>query len=156
MAINPALEHSLKIYHCDVAPKNIVIANTSDPTAESGARAILIDYSISIFSPTRKELKGFRGTPNYVHRSIFSSTLVRKVWVPKQEHDFAGLGFTLAFLANGCLCTWSVSKYLETEKEPDSEMDARLEKARSAVDTASIGDELKDPIKELLNFDEKG
>jgi hypothetical protein len=168
--IKSALEHmhSLKIYHCDVAPKNIVIASTSDPTAaaESGARAVLIDYSISIFSPTtRKELKGFRGTPNYVHRSIFSSTLLRKPWGPKREHDFAGLGFTLAFLANGCMRKWSVGKYPKTgdpktenknKTHLDSVMNSRLKKARSAVDTASIDDKLKDRINKLLDFDEKG
>jgi Protein kinase domain len=158
--------HSLKIYHCDVTPKNIAIATTSDSTAaaeSSGPRAVLIDYSISV-SPTLKKLKGFWGTPNYVHRGIFLSTLCRTGWTPTAAHDFAGLGFTTAFLANGCVHTWSVGKYPRTNGDPKrleadkadlvAVMNERLKKAVSAVKAVSIADDRKRSIKELLLFDE--
>ena len=154
--ITSALEHmhSLRICHCDVAPKNIIIA--SDP-AGTNRRAVLIDFSIS--SSWRESFKGFRGTPNYAHREVFRSHLQnRKTWNPQPEHDKAGLGFTLVFFANCCMCPWNVGVYPKSMDKPDmrafeSVMGTRLEEARSIVRKSDMDRALKTDIEGLLNYD---
>ena len=150
--------HAKRICHCDVTPKNIVIA---DKTNGVDKRAVLIDYSISSSSETT--LRAFHGTPNYVHRQIFLSALYGKKWNPRAEHDKAGLGFTLAFFANGCKRTWNVGDYPKKVKEPKKHeddlitvMNTRLETAKAAVNMSHIANpDIKRQITELLVLDQE-
>ena len=148
--------HSRSIYHCDVAPKNIIFAG-----GENDQRAVLIDYSISSIASDPR-IKGFRGTPNYVHRDIFLSTLDgRRGWEPRPEYDKVGLGFALVFFANRCMRSWNVGDYPKTVSKPKEHKDdlkavmrTRLIEAKTKVKNAVTDHALKDAIDTLLNCDE--
>ena len=143
--------HSMKICHFDVSPKNIIIA-------DNGARAVLIDFSIS--DKCEKSIKGFRGTPNYVHREVFRCYLHNgKEWNALPHHDKAGLGFTLAFFANRCVRSWDVDGFPKRKRAPKVEeeellvlvMETRLDHAKTAVENCAI----KKDIEGLLHCDYK-
>ena len=153
--ITSALEHmhSLEVCHCDVSPNNIIFASDR---AGTNRRAVLIDFSFS--RNWSASLKGFHGTPLYAHREIFLCRLhYPKRWKPRPEHDKAGMGFTLAFLANRCADPWDVGDYPQTMDKPEREdvddleavMKTRLENAKASV----VDCVLNDDIDRLLECD---
>jgi hypothetical protein len=127
--------HEKQYCHCDISPRNIVWVN-SDVGEQ---KAVLID-----FATTRKstDTHSFDGTPNYVHRHLFECFLQnRKKHKPEPSHDFAALGFTLAYFANGCQRSWSVGRYplckMSVSKDDEDclkrTMDSRLDAAKKAL-----------------------
>lgn len=159
--IKAALEymHKRRICHCDVTPKNMIIAGGDD----DDRRAVLIDFSIS--SEMEKNLKGFHGTPNYAHREIFSCHFTSKKWKPRPDHDKAGLGFSLVFFANGCVRPWNVGNYPKVapkSTDPRASAQCDLENTMNDRFSSALGtlenlevldDQLKNDIKELLHCD---
>ena len=144
--------HGHSICHCDISPKNIIIATNPDGTE----RAVLIDFSIS--SHSSEKFSRFRGTANYVHGQIFLNFLRnQKLFSPSADHDWAGLGFTLVYFANGCICPWDVENFPKSKSQPSpadidalkSVMMTRLARARSVVE----GIELKNEVEELIDCD---
>jgi hypothetical protein len=102
-----------------------------------GSKAILIDFAMA-----RKisQKSSFVGTPNYLHRNLFECFLQdRKQHKVQESHDFAALGFTLAYFIH-CRQTWSVGRYPQsvtnvTEEEKvllKSTMDGRFNDAHTA------------------------
>jgi serine/threonine protein kinase len=135
--------HSRSYCHCDISPRNIVLAEYNDGGGGGGVqpRAILIDFATARKSD--KNVSGFVGTPNYVHRYLFECFLQgRKRYKPQASHDLAALGFTLAYFINSCRRPWSVGRYPVSsmtrpvaKEEMDhlrSTMEARLAAARLA------------------------
>jgi serine/threonine protein kinase len=149
--------HKKEIFHCDVTPRNIIVATDG----ENRDRAVLIDYSLATqTSKLSKSFKGFRGTPNYVHREIYQFCLSGKKWKPTQNHDKAGLGFSLAFFANHCVRPWNVVGYPKRASPRNNMMHESLEAAmksrsKKAIKAVSrLGDELKREIVDFLKLDQ--
>jgi serine/threonine protein kinase len=104
--------HSRSYCHCDISPRNIVLAEYDDDDVSGGVqpRAILIDFATARKIDTN--VSGFVGTPNYVHRDLFECFLRgRTPYQPQPKHDLAALGFTLAYYINSCRRSWSVGRY---------------------------------------------
>jgi hypothetical protein len=135
-----AFMHSRSYCHCDISPRNIVLAEYDDEVGGVQPRAILIDFATA--RKIDKNVSGFVGTPNYVHRYLFECFLRgRTPYKPRPSHDLAALGFTLAYFINSCRRSWSVGRYpvamtrpvsKEEEDHLRSTMDDRLEAARLA------------------------
>jgi serine/threonine protein kinase len=95
--------HSRSYCHCDISPRNIVLAEYNDVGSGGGVqpRAILIDFATA--RKIDENVSGFVGTPNYVHRYLFECFLQgRTPYKPQPSHDLAALGFTLAYFINSC------------------------------------------------------
>jgi serine/threonine protein kinase len=133
--------HSKSYCHCDISPRNIVLAEYDNDVGGVQPRAILIDFATA--RKIDEKVSGFVGTPNYVHRYLFECFLRgRTPYKPQPSHDLAALGFTLAYFINSCRRSWSVGRYPVSsttrpvaKEEVDhlrSTMDARLAAARLA------------------------
>ena len=151
-----AFLHDKCIVHLDVNPKNIIIVSAGNEKE----RAILIDFTIA--QEKEAKIKGFVGTPVYSHREIFECHLhSRKIWTAQPKHDYAGLGYTLAFLANGCSRPYDIGKYPLCYQKPDEYQKSDLEEVMDERNKAAIAvfenksDEWKKIIKELLDINEQ-
>ena len=82
--------HGKGYHHNDVSPKNILF----DPIK---GKAFLIDFGLA--SSHSRKIKGFRGTPRYVHRAIFPSYPSRE-WKPMPVYDKSSLALSMAVLSN--------------------------------------------------------
>jgi hypothetical protein len=101
--------HDKGFRHNDVSPKNIMFDRTKDS-------AFLIDFGLA--SKSDENIKSFRGTARYAHRSIFRKYPQEK-WISEPSFDNTSLAFSMAGLLNGGKSLWnSFQQFTINEEKP--------------------------------------
>ena len=101
--LHTALEfiHGKAYSHNDVSPKNFMMTITSD--IDIDLKPFLIDSGIA--SKFDEDVYGFRGTPQYAHRSVFEK-YPRKKWKAVKAYDHSSLAFSIASLLKEGRSPW--------------------------------------------------
>jgi hypothetical protein len=148
--------HKKEVFHLDVSPKNVIVVYEDD----GPSKAVLIDFSCAHHS--KSQIKGFVGTPDYAHRSVFRR-YPRKEWHAKSVVDTVGLAFTTVALANDGVVPWRPLAGLPKNHSSKQDFDesqgplfkARLDSAIKFVDESVVFEEvIKRELKEWLNQDD--
>jgi hypothetical protein len=150
--------HLKEIFHLDVAPKNVVVVMLLRNN-QVIQHAMLIDFSVAWSKKaTTQKICGFVGTPSYSHQDIFYH-YPKTFWVPCAKHDFVGLGYTLATLANNGKLPFppfsgfptSLGKNKEKKKKLKSLCEERDTACCDAIDRSGlVREENKKAFKKLI------
>ena len=140
--------HEKGYVHNDISPKNIIV-HKDEP--------YLIDFGIA--SKTDKQIKGFRGTPHFMAKTIFMKYPWTE-WTPKSDFDFCAFALSMAWLSGQIIkgnktwnsfqpCKVGGQEYKDNEESLNDWANSRYETAKANFD--SLGDDFAEWINDMNN-----
>ena len=142
--------HHRKVYHNDVAPKNIIVRDAHWNVCLVDFGSAFHDYGGKSCDSNNNKMTGFVGTPSYAHMDIFQC-YPGKPWKKLDpKYDMFGLSLTIsALLGNEGKTCWDMSPFPAMIKDDNRKLfqetiENRKEQAIAQIEESGCSKEQKE------------